>query len=389
MVSISSASIALSVAVMLIAIAVVTGFKSEIRGKITGFGADIQVVAANFHASYETAPIDRAQPWLEGLQSNADIVRTVPFSLCPGVIKADDAIQGIVLKGITADYDLSFFSGMLTEGTLPVFPDSAASSQILLSRTIADALRLHTGDDVAMYFIQDPPRMRRLKLAGIFDTGIDEFDRMYAFADIRHVQRLNGWNSEQVSGYEISIADFKHLDRVAYNIFDQISRNPASGGHLRVETVRERYAHIFDWLALLDMNVLIILVLMILVAGFNMISGLLILILERTVMIGLFKAMGADNRYLRRIFMYQAGFIMAKGLLIGNIIALAVCLIQKHFELIRLDKASYFIDHVPIALHFWPWLLVNAASMACIWLMLQLPALVMARIEPAKTIRFN
>ncbi|MBR3286763.1 MAG: ABC transporter permease [Bacteroidales bacterium] len=389
MVSINSASIALSVAVMLIAIAVVTGFKSEIRGKITGFGADIQVVAANFHASYETAPIDRAQPWLEGLQSNADIVRTVPFSLCPGVIKADDAIQGIVLKGITADYDLSFFSGMLTEGTLPVFPDSAASSQILLSRTIADALRLHTGDDVAMYFIQDPPRMRRLKLAGIFDTGIDEFDRMYAFADIRHVQRLNGWNSEQVSGYEISIADFKHLDRVAYNIFDQISRNPASGGHLRVETVRERYAHIFDWLALLDMNVLIILVLMILVAGFNMISGLLILILERTVMIGLFKAMGADNRYLRRIFMYQAGFIMAKGLLIGNIIALAVCLIQEHFELIRLDKASYFIDHVPIALHFWPWLLVNAASMACIWLMLQLPALVMARIEPAKTIRFN
>lgn len=389
MVSISAAGIALSVAVMLVAVAVVTGFKREIRDKVTGFSSAVQVVSVEHQASYETSPIDLDDNLLKDIAGIPHVTHVSPFALCPGVIRTGGLIQGTVLKGIGNDYDLSFFEHILVEGELPVFPDSVASQQIMLSRMTCSALKLKVGDEVAMYFIQDPPRMRRFKLTGIYDSGIEEFDKVYALADIRHVQRLNGWNEGQVSGCEIGISSLKHLDETAFSIFDRVSRTGNTGQHLRVETVRERYAHIFDWLALLDMNVLIILTLMILVAGFNMISGVLILILERTGTIGLFKAMGASNRFIRRVFMHQALFIMVRGLVIGNLFALALCLLQKYTGFIRLDQASYFVDHVPVALFWHHWLFINLAAGVCIWLLMQLPAMAVASIEPSRTVKYE
>ena len=389
MVSISAAGIALSVAVMLLAVAVVTGFKREIRDKVTGFSAAVQVLSIEHQAAYETSPIDLDDNLLKGIASLPEVTDVAPFALCPGVIRTGGLIQGTVLKGIGPAYDLSFFQRILTEGTLPTFPDSTASRGLMLSRTLCDALKLKVGDEVAMYFIQDPPRMRRFTLTGIYDSGIEEFDKVYALADIRHVQRLNGWNEGQVSGFEVGITRLKHLDETSYRIFDCLTRAGSTGQHLRVETVKERYAHIFDWLALLDMNVLIILALMMLVAGFNMISGLLILILERTGTIGLFKTMGAGDRFIRQVFMHQALFIMTKGLVIGNLIALTICLLQKHFGLIRLDQTSYFVDHVPVALLWHHWLFINLAACACIWLLMQLPAMVVANIEPSRTVKYE
>jgi len=312
------------------------------------------------------------------------------FATKPGIIKTANEIQGIVVKGVGSDYDWTFFQQNLKEGTVLSLNDSVTSNSILISSKNAGLLHLKTGDDLIMYFVQDPPRMRKFKISGLFNTGLEEFDKTFAIADIRHIQKLNNWGKDSVSGFEIKIKDFDKLDDVTYQVKMLAGyKMDKEGNMIKVMDIRSKFPQIFDWLNLFNMNVTIIIILMLVVAGINMISGLLVLILERTNMIGILKALGATNINVRKIFLYLSGFLVLRGLLWGNIIGLSICIIQKKFHLLKLDPSAYFISTVPINFEFFYFLLLNIGTLVSVLLILLLPSIIIARISPEKTIRYN
>jgi len=382
--------IALGLAVMILAVAILTGFKQQIRDKIAGFAAHIQVVNWDDNLSYETVPINSSQPFVQKIINHPGIKSIQVYATKAGIIKTEDNIQGVVLKGIASDYDWSFFSSNLVEGEVVRISDTARTDNVLISKKIADMLGLKLGDSFSMFFVQDPPRMRKFTITGIYETSLEEFDKTYLFCDIDHIRRLNGWMEDQVSGFEIFINDFNELDLMTEVVNDAVGYRIAEGeDQVKVTNIRGRYPQIFDWLGFQDTNVIIILVLMILVAGFNMISGLLILILEKTNMIGILKAMGANNRLIRSVFLYQAAWLTAKGLLWGNIIGLGLALLQQKTEIFALDPSSYYLKSVPINLDPLHIVLLNAGTMAVIILMLLIPSQLIARITPVKAIRYD
>lgn len=382
--------IALGLAVMIVTVATVTAFKKEIRSKVIGFAAQIQILNFDSNLSFETRPVNRQQPFLDALRNTPGIRHIEVFALKPGIIKTRTNIQGIVLKGIDHDYDWSFFNKYLKEGSIIQPGDSTPSDQILISGYIARLLKLKTGDPVIMYFVQDPPRMRRFTIAGIYETGLEEFDKLYAVADIRHIQRLNDWNPQQISGFEIFVDRFEDIDRMKYRIRDIIGYEVHENeDNLKVESITDKYPQIFDWLGLFDINVTIIIILMLAVAGINMVSGLLIIILERTNMIGILKALGTENIRIRRLFLYLSGFLIVRGLFWGNLIGLTLCAIQYYGKFIKLDPSAYFLTHVPISFEWVYFLLLNIGTLAAILIILIVPSTIVARISPDKTIRFN
>ena len=382
--------IALGLAVMILAVAILTGFKQQIRDKIAGFGAHIQVVNFDANLSYETVPISSDQPFVNKIRNNPGIKSIQVFATKAGIIKTDEDIQGVVLKGIGSDYDWSFFSSNLVEGDVVRVNDTARTDNVLISKKVSDMLGLKLGDSFSMFFVQDPPRMRKFTITGIYETSLEEFDKTYLFCDIKHIRSLNGWAENQVSGFEISIKDFDDLDRMTTVVQDAIGYRMDEGEEqLKVTNIRSKYPSIFDWLGFQDTNVIIILILMILVAGFNMISGLLILILEKTNMIGILKAMGSGNKLIRNIFLYQAAWLTAKGLFWGNVIGIGLALLQLKTEMFSLDPTSYYLKSVPINLDPVHIILLNAGTMAAIILMLLIPSQLIARITPAKAIRYD
>lgn len=382
--------IALGLAVMILAVAILTGFKQQIRDKIAGFGAHIQVVNFDANLSYETVPISSDQPFVNKIRNNPGIKSIQVFATKAGIIKTDEDIQGVVLKGIGSDYDWSFFSSNLVEGDVVRVNDTARTDNVLISKKVSDMLGLKLGDSFSMFFIQDPPRMRKFTITGIYETSLEEFDKTYLFCDIKHIRSLNGWAENQVSGFEIFIKDFDDLDRMTTVVQDAIGYRMDEGEEqLKVTNIRSKYPSIFDWLGFQDTNVIIILILMILVAGFNMISGLLILILEKTNMIGILKAMGSGNKLIRNIFLYQAAWLTAKGLFWGNVIGIGLALLQLKTEMFSLDPTSYYLKSVPINLDPVHIILLNAGTMAAIILMLLIPSQLIARITPAKAIRYD
>ncbi|NJK96948.1 MAG: ABC transporter permease [Bacteroidales bacterium] len=385
----ASVSIALGLAVMIITVAVVTGFKNKITHKVFGFGSHIQIVNFDSNTSFETIPITRNNAVVEEIQKLPDVKHIQAFSTKPAIIKTSSEIQGIVLKGVDKDFDWTFFRENLISGKVIDISDSVTNN-ILISKHIASLLKLKTGDDIAMYFIQDPPRMRRLTISGIYETGLEEFDKLFVIGDIKHIIKLNDWNNNEITGYEIALTNFRKIDEVHHKIISSVGLklNPDGSG-LKVTDIKEKYTQIFDWLNLQNMNVWIILALMLLVAGFNMISGLIILILERTNMIGLLKSIGADNVFIGRIFLVQSAFLIGKGLIWGNLIGIAVCLLQFHFHLIPLDQGSYFLDSVPINLNIFHILLLNIGTAVLIMSILIIPSLIISRITPENTLRFN
>ncbi len=382
--------ISLGLAVMIVTIAVVTAFKQEIRNKVIGFGAAIQIVNFDSNISYETQPVNKNQKFLPKLARIPGITHVQQFATKPGIIKANSEIQGIVLKGVAPDFDWSFFASNLKEGKIFSVNDSTTSTSILLSVKTASLLHLKTGDDLIMYFVQDPPRMRKFRISGLFETGLEEFDKTFALADIRQIQRLNNWGQDSISGFEIFINDFDRLDDLTYQVKNvagyQIDKN---GESLRIENIYQKYPQIFDWLNLFNMNVTIIIVLMLAVAGINMISGLLVLILERTNMIGILKALGTSNVNVRKIFLYMSGFLVLRGLLWGNLIGLAICFVQYYFHILKLDPSAYFLSTVPINFEWFYFLLLNIGTMLTVLVILLLPSYIIAKISPEKTIRFN
>ncbi|MEA1886275.1 MAG: FtsX-like permease family protein [Bacteroidota bacterium] len=384
------AGIALSITVMILAFAILTGFKQEIRDKIAGFSGHIQVLNFDSNYSFETAPISSNQEFVSKLDKYKEFENIHVFATKAGIIKTDENIQGVVLKGVSTDYDWSFFRKNLVEGSVLNLNDSTRSNRVIISKSISDLLNLGLGDDFAMYFVQDPPRMRKFSVEGIYETSVEAMDKIYIFGDIGHIRRLNGWDEDQVSGFEIFIDNFNDIDLMTFMVRDAIGyKMDEDQEKLKVTNLKIKYPQILDWLNFQDTNVIVIVVLMLLVAAFTMISSLLILILEKTSMIGILKALGSNNKLIQKIFLNQATYIIAAGLLWGNIIGYGLAIIQKKFELISLDPSSYYLTTVPVNIDILHFILLNIGTISIILIMLLLPSRLVATIRPVKAIKFD
>lgn len=385
--------ITLGLAVMIVSVSVITGFKTEIRNKVIGFGSHIQIINYESKNSYELPPISRNQPFTGDLKNLNGIKKVQVFATKPGMIKTEESIQGIVFKGVEPDYDWSFFGKNLIEGRLPLLNDSSRINEVLLSENISKLLKLKTGNSAVLYFVNEnevTPRMLQLQVCGIYRTSLEEFDNLFIIGDIKQVQRINDWQSDQISGFEILVSDFKKLDIIEQEVRDRVVNYSGENTEiLRTESITRQYPQIFDWLSILDMNVWIILFLMTIVAGFNMISALLVLILERSAMIGVLKSLGSPNWSIRKVFLYLSFFLTSRGMLWGNAIGIAVVLIQMFFHPVKLNPATYYVDVVPVNFNILHILLLNTGCIVITILMLVIPSYLVSKISPDKTIRFD
>lgn len=391
-VKVATAAVALGMVVMIVSVAVGLGFKQQIRDKIVGFGTHIQVTGLNLNSSFETPPLTRDSALTASIRQIDGVRNVQPYITKPGIIKTDDAFQGVALKGVDSSYDWDFLSSCLVEGEVVQTPDTAKGDGILMSRALTDLLKLDLGSAVRMFFVQDGKvRARRFTLCGIFDSHFEEFDKSLAFVDMRHLAQLNGWDESQVSGYEVLLSNFDKMTDVTDNLATMVLGRSGNNDDemLRVRDIRDLQPQIFGWLDLLDQNILVILVLVIAVAGLNMVSGLLILILEHTNAIGVLKAIGASNGMLRRVFIIMALRIVGIGLVVGDVVGIGLCAIQQATGIVGLDPENYYLDTVPILLSVPNILLLNVGVGALCFLLMLGPSGLVAGISPAKSIRFN
>ena len=387
---IAMVGIAIGLAVMIITVAVVIGFKREVRNKVTGFGSHIQITNFDAVRSYETHPVVVGDSMLAALAANPDIKHVQRYSTKPGMIKTDDAFQGMVLKGVGPEFDATFFRDNLLEGEIPAFSDSAATGQVVISKALVDKLKLKLGDKIFTYYIQDNVRVRPLTVTGIYQTNFSEYDNLFLLTDLYTVNRLNNWKPDQVSGAELQVKDYDRLPDITYEVAESTdNRADKYGGVYFVQNIEESNPQIFEWLGLLDLNVWVILFLMIGVAGFTMISGLLIIIIERTNMIGILKALGATNFTIRKTFLWFAVFLIGKGMLWGNVIGLAFCILQSRFGIFKLDPETYYVDTVPVSFNIILFLLINIGTLLAAVLMLIGPSYLITKINPANSMRYE
>ncbi|NCC09102.1 MAG: ABC transporter permease [Bacteroidia bacterium] len=387
---IATLGIAIGLAVMIISVAVVIGFKREVRNKVIGFGSHIQLTNLDAVTSYETHPILVGDSLRTALTHNPDVKHVERYSTKPGMIKTSEAFQGMVLKGVGPEFDADFFNSHLLEGEIPTFTDSVPSNKVVLSKALADKLNLKLGDKIYTYYIQQDIRARRLTIVGIYQTNFSEYDNLFLLTDIALVNRLNGWEKDQVSGVELQIHNYDQLEEVTNRLsatFDNVIDE--FGGVYYVRNILQLNPQIFAWLDLLDTNVWVILLLMVGVAGFTMISGLLIIILERTTMIGILKALGATNYTIRKTFLWFAVFLIGKGMIWGNLIGLTFYLLQAQFGLFRLDPQTYYVDTVPVAFNWGWWLLINLGTLFASVSMLIGPSFLISKINPASSMRYE
>ena len=385
-----STGIALALAVMILSLAIIIGFKKEIRNKVIGFGSNIQITNFDRNSSFETEPIAINDSLLAMIKQFPGVRHISPFSTKPGILKTETDFQGIVLKGVDQTYDWTFFRDNLKEGELPSFDGKRASTDILMSQHMANLLKLKVGDSFLTYFVQDNVKARKFHITGIYDTGFVDYDKLFVITDIRQITSLNDWEKDEVSGYEIMIDKFDNLDLVTEGLDEALDEETdKSGNSYYVRSIKELNPEIFAWLDVLDINVVVIIILMLTVAGFTMISGLLIIILERTNMIGILKALGESNANIRKIFLYVSFFLISKGMLWGNIIGIALCLLQSRFNIVSLDPETYYLNSVPIDLNITAWLLLNIGTLIVSMFMMLAPSYLITKIAPAKSIRFE
>ncbi len=368
---------------MIISIAIVKGYQSEIRSKIIGFSTHIQISSLDMNNSFETTPIYRDTVLEKLLQQNDGVTHLQPFAIKAGILKTKEDFSGVVLKGVDSAYDWRFLQQHLVSGsTLSLHPDSV-SNTILLSKVLADKLKLKVGDHVLLYIAQEPPRVRKFLIVGLYNTGLEEMDKLYAFVDIQQVQRLNQWSEYAVSGYEVGLKNHADIDLVSTELLSLLPYN------LEIHTIRDLFPQLFDWLSLLDLNVWVIIILMIIVACINMATALLILIVERSNMIGLLKAMGANNQSVSRIFVYMVSYLIVWGMIIGNIAGIGICLSQYYGGWFKLSQDAYYLSEVPILLKWTDVLFINLGSFIICYLVLLLPAAFVSKVTPIKAIRFQ
>ena len=405
-------AVALCMSVMIVSTSLIAGFKNEISEKIFGFWGHIHITEADVNRTLlDVHPIDMQQDFYPGLDTLGPVeywqpyqlfgweipnalrerethggVRHVQvFALTPGIIETKNAIEGIILKGVSTDFDWEFLDKYLQEGTRLEMPDSTAGDGILISRQTSDRLNVKVGDRFIVYFVENNQQLRRaFRIQGIYKTGLEEYDRKFALVDIRKIQQLLGWEENQVAGFEVFVDDIRDLSILAEYIYiEKLPRN------LYAETIREKFPSIFEWLALQDINEKVILALMLVVGIINMVTALLILILERTNMIGILKAVGQRNWGIRKIFLYYGTFILGLGLFWGNLVGIGLCLIQQYFEVITLSEADYYLSVAPVELNLFTVLGLNLLTMAVTLLFLLLPSYLVSRIQPVQAIRFK
>ena len=381
-VRIAIVGIALGLAVMLISMAVIVGFKREVRNQIIGFGSHIQVTSLKDYSSFEMQPItltDQLDSLLSTVGNVSDIQHVASQ---PGIIHTSEAFQGVLLKGVDSTYNWDFFSRNLVEGEI------CNQQSTLISTAIARAMGLKVGDSFTVYIVTDQLRARKFTVSGIYQTTYSDYDKLYIITDIRHIQRLNRWEENQYTSLEILVEDYSQLKQTSSELFDKVIEYANVSDELcRVETIETLTPQIFDWLAMLDMNAVVIIILMLAVSGFCVISGLLILILERSATIGLLKTLGASNWMIRKIFLVQSWYMISRGMLWGNLIALLVICVQYFTHIIPLDPTSYYVDHVPVYLTFGAWLGINIGLGVSAMLMLVGPSHFITRISPSEAMR--
>lgn len=374
--------VAVGIAVMLVSLSIVIGFKTEIRKQMAGFGSHIQVVNFDNNNTYQMKPIMATDSLMDVLAALPHVVSATRFCTKPGIIKTDSAFQGIVIKGREND---NFFLHQLEEGTMP-----ENDKDVIISKSLSKLLQLSIGQQFSCYFIDQNVRSRRYTVCGLYDTKFSDYDNLFIIGRMQDVRQLNGFDSIEVSGIEILLDDFKHLYEAADQVYFATANKPDNNGNmLYTQTIEELNPGIFSWLNLLDMNVIVILCLMFAVSCFCIISGVIILILDNIQFIGTMKAMGASNKLLRKVFLYEAEFLILKGLLWGNIVGISLCLLQHFLHIVPLDSATYYINYVPAAITIGPWVSLNIITLILIMLILLGPSAIVSRISPAKVMHFE
>ena len=381
-VRVALAGIVIGVVVMIVSICVVVGFKQEIQHKVAGFGSHIQVVNFDNNATYEMQPVALSEELMDKLQRVPHVENLSVFASKPGILKTDSSFQGIVFKG--TDY-WDYFAENLVEGTLP-----DGRQEVIVSTVLASQLQLAVGDDILCYFVQDNLRVRRLYISGLYNTCMSEMDKIFVLGHIDLVRQLNGWDSTQVSGIELLLDDLAHLREAAdYVYFAMLGQQDAAGNTLYTQTLQQLNPQIFGWLDLLDMNVVIIIILMLCVSGFSIITGLIILIMESITLIGTLKALGANNSFVRRVFIYEAIMLVGKGVLWGNVIGLGLVALQYFTQVIPLEASMYYVSYVPMAFPWWGLLALNIGVLLLAWLVMLAPSAIVSQISPAKVMQFD
>ena len=387
---IATAGIAVGLAVMILTLAVTRGFKGQIRDKVMGFSQHITVTNSFVGMGVVEDPVTCKDSTFNALLEQELIVKVLPYVNKPCIIRTDEAFHGFMLKGINEQYDRTFLNKYMQEGGFPEPQDSLGSNWIILSRTIADMLGLEIGSKADVYFMQNQVRIRRLTVTGIYETGFLEYDRMYGVSELQLLQRLNEWTPDEYSGLEIRLLDYRRMDEGYGQVRDVINElEKITDEDYLVQTMYDTHAGLFAWLDVLDLNVWIILALMLGIAGFTMISGLLIIIFERTATIGTLKSLGASNKIVRKVFLRLASYIIIKGMVIGDVAGIVICLVQQWFHLIPLDPANYYLDSVPMQVGLGWLVILNMVMFILSMLMMLIPSAVISRILPSKSIRFE
>ncbi|RAV50929.1 ABC transporter permease [Mucilaginibacter rubeus] len=376
--------IMLGLGVMILSLAIVKGFKHEIRNKVRGFAGDIRVVKFDLNNSYQSSSFPADSEFVKRALKSPFITHVMPVATKPGIVKANNEIEGVVLKGVDKNYDWSYFKKMMVAGEVISFADSVeAQKEIMISQTTADRLKLKVGDKLLMYFVEDDLRRRQFKIKGIFNIGVEEVDKTFVIGALSLINRLNNWKPNEIGQYELRVADFDHINEAAYALETVL---PVK---LKEYTIEEDYPTIFEWLNLLDVNSVVMLVLMVAVAVINMISALLIMILERTAMIGMLKAMGASNWAIRKIFLINASYLIGFGLLLGNLLGIGLGYFQMYTHFFQLDQASYYMTFVPVEFNIFDIVVLNIGTLIICLLVLIIPSTLVSRISPVKAIQFK
>ena len=388
---IATLGVAIGLAVMIVSVCVVLGFKHTIRDKVVGFGSHITVANFNSFQRSENYPIVVNDSLKRALMQTQGVRHVQRYAYTQGILKTDDDFLGVMLKGVGSDFDSTFIHQNMVAGSIPAFSDVKSQQKILLSKAIAEKLDLKVGDRIYAYFVNEQGvRTRRFTISGIYETNLKQFDSQICFTDLYTTNKLNGWQPEQCSRAEVQVNDFEQLDAVALNILNKVKgKTDRYGDSYSTATIMEQNPQIFSWLDLMDLNVWIILALMVSVAGVTMISGLLIIILERTQMIGIMKAMGTKNAQIRHIFLWFATFIIGKGLLWGNLVGLGMVFLQKYTGLVTLDPKTYYVSTVPVELNVLLILALNLATLLICVFVLIAPSYLISHIHPAKTMHYE
>jgi len=385
-IKIATTAIALGIAIMLIAVATTAGFQLKIRDKMAGFKGHIQITNYdNNNSEVSLVPIKKNQPFYPEFKNVSGIKKVQSFANKGGIIRTENSFEGIIFKGVDANYDFTFFKEYLKEGRLPNFT-LKRNKEIIISESIANNLGLKLQDTISTWFGNEKSSLkfkrRKPIIVGIYNTGFEQFDSTMIIGDIREVQHINGWDENEIGGFEVLINNFDDLQKIGYEVYNTI------GATLNSTTIINKYPTIFEWIKLFDNNVLFIIIIMILVAGINMVTALLVLILERVQMVGILKALGSTNWSIRKVFLYNASYLIIKGLLWGNIIGLSLLFIQKYCKLINLNPATYYVTTVPVSINFGAIILLNVGTLVLCFLMLIIPSIIITNIKPSKSIKF-